>query len=283
MRCSRIAASRRGPMSPNAQMLRSGSLMPSEDQLRQDIADFSRLTYQKGYLASTDGNLSVRLADGNVLCTPTMINKGFVRPEDPVVVDMKGERVRGQGRASSEIEMHLLIYDLRPDVNAVVHCHPPCATSYAAAGIPLNKALISEVVLALGCIPVAEYGTPGTPELTDRLKPYVSNFDALLMANHGVVTYGSDLMDAYNRMDTVEHFAKISINTKILGREQLLSAEDVEKLWVQRQKYFGLEDEDAARPKDPMCPVTDGRSETISLTRDELVDLIHQVVSSLEN
>ena len=186
-------------------------------------------------------------------------------------------------RASSEIEMHLLIYDLRPDVNAVVHCHPPCATSYAAAGIPLNKALISEVVLALGCIPIAEYGTPGTPELTDRLKPYVSNFDALLMANHGVVTYGSDLMDAYNRMDTVEHFAKISINTRILGREQLLSTEDVEKLWVQRQKYFGLEDEDAARPKDPMCPVTDGRSETISLTRDELVDLIHQVVSSLEN
>jgi L-fuculose-phosphate aldolase len=264
-------------------MLRPGSLMPSEDQLRQDIADFSRLTYQKGYLASTDGNLSVRLADGNVLCTPTMINKGFVRPEDPVVVDMKGEKVRGQGRASSEIEMHLLIYEVRPDVNAVVHCHPPCATSYAAAGIPLNKALISEVVLALGCIPIAEYGTPGTPELTDRLKPYLSNFDALLMANHGVVTYGSDLMDAYNRMDTVEHFAKISINTRILGREQLLSTEDVEKLWVQRQKYFGLEDEDAARPKDPMCPVTDGKWETISLTRDELVDLIHQVVSSLEN
>jgi L-fuculose-phosphate aldolase len=257
--------------------------MPSEDQLRQHIADFSQLTYQKGYLASTDGNLSVRLADGNVLCTPTMLNKGFVQPGDPVVVDMKGERVSGERKASSEIAMHLLVYELRPDINAVVHCHPPCATAYAAAGIPLNKALISEVVLALGCIPVAEYGTPGTPELVERLKPYVSNFDALLMANHGVVTYGADLMGAYNRMDTVEHFAKISIYTRILGREQLLSTEDVEKLWVQRQKYFGLEDADAARPKDPLCPVTDGRSEAISLTRDELVDLIHQVVSSLEN
>ena len=256
--------------------------MPSEVELRQQIADFSRLTYQRGYLASTDGNLSARLADGNVLCTPTIINKGFVRPEDSVVVDMEGQLVRGERKASSEIAMHTLVYKLRPDINAVVHCHPPSATAYAAAGIPLNKALISEVVLALGCIPLAEYGTPGTAELTDRLQSFVESYDALLMANHGVVTYGADMMDAYNRMDTVEHFAKISICTEILGKEQLLSSEDVEKLWVQRQRYYGLETADAARPKDPMCPVTDGRSETISLSRDELVDLIHQVVSSLE-
>lgn len=256
-------------------------MLPSEAELRQQITDFSGMTYQKGYLASTDGNLSARLPDGNVLCTPTMINKGFVRPTDPVVVDLEGRHVRGERKASSEIAMHNLVYSLRPDINAVVHCHPPAATAYAAAGIPLNKALISEVVLALGCIPLAEYGTPGTPELTERLKPWVKNYNALLMANHGVVTYGSDLMEAYNRMDTVEHFAKISIYTRILGEEQLLSSEDVEKLWVQRQRYFGLETSDQARPKDPLCPVTDGRSETISLSRDELVDLIHQVVSSL--
>ncbi len=256
-------------------------MMFSEAELRQQIADFSQLTYQKSYLASTDGNLSARLPDGNVICTPTIINKGFVRPEDPVVVDLEGRHVRGERKASSEIAMHTLIYKLRPDINAVVHCHPPCATAYAAAGIPLNKALISEVVLALGCIPLAEYGTPGTPELTDRLQPWVANYDALLMANHGVVTYGADMMEAYNRMDTVEHFAKISINTRILGQERLLSSEDVEKLWVQRQQYFGLDTADEAHPKDPMCPVTDGRSETISLSKDELIDLIHQVVSSL--
>ena len=256
-------------------------MMSSEAELRQQIADFSRLTYQKSYLASTDGNLSARLPDGNVICTPTMINKGFVRPGDSVVVNLEGQHVRGERKASSEIAMHTLVYKLRPDINAVVHCHPPCATAYAAAGIPLNKALISEVVLALGCIPIADYGTPGTPELTDRLAPWVANYDALLMANHGVVTYGADIMEAYNRMDTVEHFAKISIYTRILGEEQLLSSEDVEKLWVQRQKYFGLETADDARPKDPMCPVTDGRSETISLSKDELVDLVHQVVSSL--
>jgi L-fuculose-phosphate aldolase len=256
-------------------------MMSSEAELRQQIADFSQLTYQKGYLASTDGNLSHRMPDGNVICTPTIINKGFVGPGDPVIVDLEGRHVRGERKASSEIAMHTLIYKLRPDINAVVHCHPPCATAYAAAGIPLNKALISEVVLALGCIPLAEYGTPGTPELTDRLAPYVANYDALLMANHGVVTYGADMMEAYNRMDTVEHFAKISINTRILGKEQLLSSEDVEKLWVQRQKYFGLETSDEARPKDPMCPVTEGRSNTISLSKNELVDLIQQVVSSL--
>ena len=198
------------------------------------------------------------------------------------MVDLDGRLLRGERKASSEIAMHTLIYRLRPDVNAVVHCHPPCATAYAAAGIPLNKALISEVVLALGCIPLAEYGTPGTPELTERLQPYVESFDALLMANHGVVTYGSDMMEAYNRMDTVEHFAKISIYTRILGKEQLLSADDVEKLWVQRQRYYGLETAEEARPKDPMCPVTDPVTERISLSRDELVELIHQVVSSLE-
>ena len=253
----------------------------SEEKFRQEITRFCHLIYEKCYVASTDGNVSVRLPDGNIMCTPTICNKGFVKPEDMVIIDSKGKRVKGERKASSEMAMHLLIYEMRPDANAVVHAHPACATAYAAAGIPLNKALISEVVLALGCIPLAEYGTPGTPELTDQLRPFVKSYDALLMANHGAVTSGANLEDAFNRMDTVEHFAKISIYTKILGRERLLSSEDVEKLWVQRQKYYGL-DESEAQPKDPMCPVTDGLSETISLTRSELIDLIERVVSTLK-
>ena len=253
----------------------------SEDQYRVGITRFCHLIYEKGYVASTDGNVSARLPDGHIMCTPTISNKGFVKPDDMVIIDTKAQKIKGERKASSEIAMHLLIYEMRPDIHAVVHAHPPCATAYAAAGIPLNKALISEVVLALGCVPLAEYGTPGTPELSNRLRPFVKDFDALLMANHGVVTYGVDLEDAFNRMDTVEHFAKISIYTKILGRERLLSSEDVEKLWVQRQKYYGLEPSDA-QPKDPMCPVTDGVSETISLTRGELIDLIERVVSNLK-
>jgi L-fuculose-phosphate aldolase len=256
--------------------------MPSEEQLRAELTHFCHLVYEKGYVASTDGNISVRLADGSIMCTPTMCNKGFVKPEDMVIIDIKGNRLKGERKQSSEMAMHLLVYEMRPDARAVVHAHPACATAYAAAGIPLNKALISEVVLALGCIPLAEYGTPGTPELTNRLRPFVQNFDALLMANHGVVTYGGNLEEAFNRMDTVEHFAKISIYTKILGRERLLSSEDVEKLWVQRQKYYGLEGSEAAKPKDPMCPLTDGVSDTISITRGELIDLIERVVTNLK-
>jgi L-fuculose-phosphate aldolase len=253
----------------------------SEAQLLGEITRFCHLIYERGFVAATDGNISARLPDGHIMCTPTICNKGFVKPEDMVIIDLKGQRIKGERKASSEMAMHLLIYEMRPDTQAVVHAHPACATAFAAAGIPLNKALISEVVLALGCIPLAQYGTPGTPELTDQLRPFVKNFDALLMSNHGVVTYGANLEDAFNRMDTVEHFAKISIYTKILGRERLLSNEDVEKLWVQRQKYYGL-DGSEAKPKDPMCPLTDGVSETISLTRGELIDLIERVVSNLK-
>lgn len=255
--------------------------MSSEDKLRAEIARFCHLIYERGYVASTDGNVSVRLPNGHVMCTPTMCNKGFVTAEDMVIIDSKGQKIRGDRKQSSEMAMHLLIYEMRPDIHSVVHAHPACATAFAAAGIPLNKALISEVVLALGCIPLAEYGTPGTPELTERLKPFVRNFDALLMANHGVVTYGANIEEAFNRLDTAEHFAKISIYTRILGRERLLSSEDVEKLWVQRQRYYGSENLDA-KPKDPMCPLTDAVSDTISLTRSELIDLIDRVVSNLK-
>lgn len=247
----------------------------------REIEHFCHLIYEKQFVAAQDGNISARMPDGSIMCTPTRCNKGFAKADDMIVIDAKGNKLRGARKASSEMAMHLLIYDMRPDINAVVHAHPACATAFAAAGIPLNKALISEVVLSLGCIPLTEYGTPGTHELTDALKPYVPNFDALLLANHGVVTYGVDLEDAFNRMDTVEHFAKISVYTRILGQERLLTSEDVEKLWVQRQKYYGL-DTLEPKTKDPMCPVTGGPSDTISLTRLELIDLIEKAVSNLK-
>jgi L-fuculose-phosphate aldolase len=247
----------------------------------REIERFCHLIYEKQFVAAQDGNISARLPDGNIMCTPTRCNKGFAKAEDMIVIDSKGNKLRGERKPSSEMAMHLLVYDLRPDIKAVVHAHPACATAYAAAGIPLNKALISEVVLSLGCVPLTQYGTPGTPELTDALKPYIPNFDALLLANHGVVTYGTDLEDAFNRMDTVEHFAKISVYTRILGQERLLTPEDVEKLWVQRQKYYGLDALDV-KAKDPMCPITDGPSGTLSITRLELVDLIEKVVANLK-
>ncbi len=204
--------------------------MNGEQQHREEIVRFGKLLHQKGYVAATDGNLTVRLNPELVLTTPTGMSKGMMEPEDLVVVDVNGRKVGGRRAASTEIGMHLLIYRMRPDVKGIVHAHPTTATGYAAAGVELNQALISEVVLSLGSVPLARYGTPGTPELADALEPLIQNHDAILMANHGVVTYGDSLLRAYMNMEMVEHFAKIALITHLLGKQQPLSDREVEKL-----------------------------------------------------
>jgi len=211
--------------------------MKTEQQHRSDIVRFGRLLHQNGLVAATDGNLSVRLEGGKFLCTPTMMSKGLMEPEDLVIVDQQGKEVSGPREVSSEIAMHLLIYRRRPDVNAVVHAHPPIATGYAAAGIALDRALCSEIIVTLGSVPLANYETPGTPELAEALAPLVADHDAILMANHGVVTCGTDLLNAYMNMETVEHFAKIALVTHLLGKQQTLSDQHVDKLRELRMKY----------------------------------------------
>jgi len=252
-----------------------------ESQARQLICEIGKLLYERSYVVSSDGNVSIRLDENTVLATPTMTCKGRMTEDDLALTDMEGKPLTDK-RASSELAMHLLIYRERPEIKAVCHAHPPHGTAFAVAGLAIDKPILSEVILTLGCVPLTDYGTPSTDELTEAMRPFVKHHNALLMANHGVVTYGATIEEAFNRMDTVEHFAKISIYTKILGRERLLSSQDVEKLWVQRQKYFGLDSPDMARPKDPMCPLTDGVSDTISITRSELIDLIEKVVSNLK-
>ena len=197
-------------------------------------------------------------------------------PDDLVITDLEGGKLNGRRNASSELAMHLLIYRRRPDVNAVCHAHPPVATGYASAGIPLNKAILAELVLSLGCVPVARYGTPGTPELTDAIEPLVQNYDAVLMANHGVVTYGTDLLTAFFRMETTEHFALVALVTELLGKQVLLSGGDVEKLLAARARYGA---QTAARAT-PECPVTSEASgaERITLTRRELETLIDEAI-----
>ena len=197
------------------------------------------MLHQCGLVAATDGNLSVRMEDGNVLCTPTLMSKGMMEPDDLVVVDADGHKVSGQREVSSELAMHLFIYRKRPDVNAIVHAHPPTATGYAAAGIPLDTALCSEIIVTLGSVPLAVYGTPGTAELTEALAPLVADHQAILMANHGVVTYGDNLLTAYMNMETVEHYAKIALVTHMLGRQQPLSGTHLDKLHEIRLKYHG--------------------------------------------
>jgi L-fuculose-phosphate aldolase len=211
--------------------------MKMEQQHRDEIVRFGKLLHQAGLVAATDGNLSVRLENGHILCTPTLMSKGLMEPGDLVVVDQQGKKVSGGREVSSEIAMHLFIYGRRPDVGGVVHAHPPTATGYAAAGIALDSALCSEIIVTLGSVPLANYETPGTPELAEALAPLLAEHDAILMANHGVVTCGADLLNAYMNMETVEHFAKIALVTHLLGKQQPLSDQHVDKLREMRLKY----------------------------------------------
>src|SRR5690348_6693334 len=214
--------------------------MPSQLQSRAQIVKIGKMLHQRGYIAACDGNLSVRLNRNEVLVTPTAMSKGGMKSADLVIVDMTGRKLKGRREVTSEIGMHLLIYRMRADVNGIVHAHPRTATGFAAAGMALDQPLACEVVIGLGQIPLAPYGTPGTPELARTLEPLVPQYDAILMANHGVVTYGSDLQSAYMKMETVEHFAQIALVTHILGRQQLLDSADLEKLVKARKSYSGV-------------------------------------------
>lgn len=213
------------------------SSMSSDRKSRQAIVEFGRLVYENGLVAATDGNLSVRLDENRLLVTPTCVSKGRMKASDLVIVDMDGNRLAGKRRVSSEIGMHLLIYRLRPDVHGIVHAHPPTATAFTASGYDLNRPLVCEVVVGLGSIPLARYGTPGTPELSDALEPLIPHHDAILMANHGVVAFGPSIESAYMRMETVEHFAKIALVTHLLGNEQPLGEKEVQKLYEMRRRY----------------------------------------------
>lgn len=213
--------------------------MKDELQHRQDIVAAGRRIYDRGYIAGGDGNISVRLDRQRLLATPSGLSKGFLKPEDLVITDMSGKKLAGEKEPSSELKMHLLIYRLRPDAEAVVHAHPPAATGYACAGLALDKPLTAESVLTLGTVPLAAYATPGTNEVVESLEALVSEHDAVLMSNHGVVTFGSSLEQALCRMETVEHIANIGLVTEILGRKNELDAASVEKLLQIRQRLLG--------------------------------------------
>jgi L-fuculose-phosphate aldolase len=209
----------------------------AEDAFRADIVEVGRRLYARGYVASNDGNISIRLDDDTILTTPKSVSKGFMTPDMMVVTDISGRKIRGTRDASSELLMHLEVYRNRPDARAVVHAHPPTATGFAVAGIPLDRAVLAEVVTTLGSIPIAEYGTPSTPELPEAVRKYIKAHDGLLLANHGALTVASEVFGAYYKMETIEHFARISLVARQLGREHLLSRDEVERLQGLRGNY----------------------------------------------
>ena len=211
--------------------------MNNEEHARAAIVEVGRRLHAREYVASNDGNVSVRLDAERLLTTPTGVSKGFLTPDMLVVTDFEGRKLAGGRNPSSELLMHLAVYRRRPEVNAVVHAHPPAATGFAVAGIELNRAVLAEVVTTLGSIPIADYGTPSTHELADAVERHITTHDGLLLANHGALTVSGDLMSAYYKMETVEHFARISLVARLLGGERLLSREEVTRLQSLRGTY----------------------------------------------
>jgi L-fuculose-phosphate aldolase len=209
----------------------------AESALRADIVEVGRRMYARGYTASNDGNISVRLGGDRLLMTPKSVCKGFMTPDMMCITDLDGRKLQGDRDPSTEMLMHLEVYRQRPDAQAVVHAHPPIATGFAVAGIPLNRAVLAEVLTTLGSIPIAEYATPSTQELPDAVRKYIKAHDGMLLANHGALTVGADLYAAYYKMETIEHFAKISLVARLLGRENLIAREEVERLQELRGTY----------------------------------------------
>jgi len=272
----------------------------TEKEHRDAIVEVGRRLYARGYTASNDGNISLRLDGGRLLMTPKSVCKGFMTPQMMCITDLDGRKLAGERDPSSEMQMHLEVYRQRPDAQAVVHAHPPIATGFAVAGIPLDRAVLAEVVTTLGSVPIAEYATPSTKELPEAVRKYVKAHDGMLLANHGALTIGADVFAAYYKMETIEHFAKISLVARLLGGERLLSRQEVDRLQGLRGMY-GIAAPapicppeeassalgDSANCQTVFAPVTDGRrlvpdaDREIRLTYGELTALIEAAVREI--
>ncbi len=258
-------------------------MVKTEREYARDIVEVGRLVFQKGWVAANDGNISIRLDDERIMCTPTGVSKGMMSVDDIIIVDYEGNKVSGRLERTSEIMMHLTIYNIRPDIDSVVHAHPPTATGFAAAGRALDTALLPEVIIGLGCVPLAGYGLPGTNALTEPMLPLIPKYDALLLGNHGAVSYGKDVMQAYFRMETVEHFARINFVAEMLGGAKALPRLEVDKLFESRGRY-GVASNSAVAPGCPVTaedvrPAADGKGQKgFYVTREELIRLVEEAI-----
>jgi L-fuculose-phosphate aldolase len=221
-------------------MIGNGTVM-NEWKFREQMCEIGRRIYNKGFAAANDGNISLRLGDDRVLCSPTRVSKGFMKPDDLCIVDLGGKQVSGKRPRSSEILLHLTIMKARPDVRSVVHCHPPHATAFAVAREPIPKCVLPEIEVFLGEVAISPYETPGGQSFADTVLPYVKDTDTILLANHGTVTYGSDLEDAYFKTEIIDAYCRILILAKQIGRINYYTDEKAAEL-IKLKPKLGIPD-----------------------------------------
>ncbi len=270
----------------------------TESQHRNDIIDICKRIHANGWVASNDGNVSVKIGPNTILCTPTGMSKGYLTTDQLIKVNLDGEQIDGFLKPSSEIKMHLDVYKNKEDVNAVVHAHPPYATGFAVAGIPLDQCVMPEIIIGLGSIPLTEFGTPSTMEIPQNIRPYLKNYSVFLLENHGALSIGEDVFKAYYRMESLELFAKISFIARLLGNVNILSEEEVKKV-IKVREQFGLDTKNypGCRIDGKIIRTADNNSDDnfnlsgesknkigdqkIEVTRDMLVEIITAVVKNV--
>lgn len=250
--------------------------MISEYEIKKQMCEIGKRIYDKGMVAANDGNISVKISENEYLCTPTGVSKGFMTPDYICKVDKNGNVIQASGKfkPSSEIKMHMRVYQERPDVKSVVHAHPMYATGFAIAGIPLDQPIMPEAVIALGEVPIAAYGTPSTMEIPDAVSKYLQNYDAVLLENHGALTYGDSLLGAYHKMESVEFYAQLLFISKQLGGPKELPQEEVKKLCNMRESY-GL------TGRHPGEAILNKHVETQSASVDKIAEITRKVMEQL--
>jgi L-fuculose-phosphate aldolase len=209
--------------------------MDNESAMRELICEIGKRVWQRGMASANSGNISARLGADEILITPTLVSKGFMRPGQLLVMDLEGAVKRGEGYPTTETPMHLRLFQERADIGGVVHAHPPIATSFAVAGKALDLHLIPEAVIFLGEVPLVPFHPPGSPELAEALVPYLDDYDAVLMENHGVLCWGSDVEQAYHRLETVEFCAQVTMTAQLLGGARELPQEPLDNLLAVRK------------------------------------------------
>jgi len=224
----------------------------NEYKLKEQICEIGRRVYAKGFAAANDGNITVRLNEREFLCTPTMVSKGFLKPEDVCKVDIEGKQLAGVRKRSSEVLLHLAIYKQRPDVAACVHCHPPHATAFAVAHEPIPKCILPEVEVFLGEVPLAVYETPGGQKFADTVVPFAKDCNTIILANHGTLTFGPDLEQAYWNTEIIDAYCRILILAKQLGRINYFDEQKTREL-LELKKRLGYDDVRFHDESNPIC------------------------------